>query len=386
MLIAGEASGDALGASLMSALRSCSSRSFRFSGVGGELMSAEGLASLFPMNDLAVMGLAEVLPRLPLLLHRIAQTVDHAKAERPDAVVSIDAPSFGLRVTEKLQGLDIPRVHYVAPQLWAWRPGRAQRLKQRTDSILALLPFEPEFFRSYGLDCHFVGHPAVERVAAISEEPSAVRARLDIAPGRPVLVLLPGSRHGEVARLLPAFREVAVRVAQKFPALAVLLPTVDNVAAEVRQRTLDWPIDVRVLEGPTERLASFRAADVALAASGTVTLELALSRTPMVVAYRANPMTAALVRRLITVEHVAMPNILVGSDVVPEFIQERCRPDLIAASIVDLLDNPNARASQIQALSEIARMLGAEGERPSLRAARAVLEVMESRHTTIQGN
>lgn len=385
MLIAGEASGDALGASLMTALRASSDSPVRFTGVGGELMAAEGLVSRFPMRELAVMGLAEVLPRLPQLLRRVSEMVAYAKTERPDAIVTIDAPSFGLRVTEKLRGQGFPRIHYVAPQLWAWRPGRARRLGQRTDCLLALLPFEPEFFRSYDIDCQFVGHPAVERVAAIGEARDEVRERLGLDPAQPVLVMLPGSRHGEVTRLLPVFRSVAERLLSVRSDLVVLLPTVSNVAEEVHQQLASWAVPHRILQGE-ERLASFRAADVALAASGTVTLELALSGTPMVVAYKANALTAALVRRLIRVSHVSMPNILLGDEVVPEFIQESCRAELIADGIAQLFDDCSARQRQVAALTCIARMLGADGERPSLRAASAVLEVIEHHRTQIQGN
>ena len=379
MLVAGEASGDALGASLMAGLRQRSPLPVRFSGIGGELMTAAGLDSLFPMRELSVMGLAEVLPRLPRLLGRIGETVAMARSGRPDALVTIDAPSFGLRVGAKLRGEGIPRIHYVAPQLWAWRPGRARRLGEKTDCLLALLPFEPEFFRRFDIDCRFVGHPAVERMIATATDQPKDKAHFGLGAEQPTLLMLPGSRQGEITRLLPVFQAVVARLRRRWPDLAVLLPTVENVAAEVRRSVADWPSPPLVVQDGADRMAAFGAADFALAASGTVTLELALSGTPMVVAYRANPLTAALVRRLIKVDHVAIPNILLGGGVVPEFIQEHCQPEPIAEALAHLLDDPSARAEQCEQLAQMARMLGSDGEPPSLRAARAVLEVIESR-------
>lgn len=349
-------------------------------------MAAEGLATRFPMHELAVMGLAEVLPRLPRLLRRVAETAAYVKTERPDAIVTIDAPSFGLRVTEKLQGLGIARIHYVAPQLWAWRPGRARRLRQRTDCLLALLPFEPEFFAAYDIPCRFVGHPAVERVAAVCEKTDAIRRRLGLVGEKPVLVMLPGSRQGEVKRLLPVFCSVAENLMDEWGGLTVLVPTVSNVVEDVRHQLDGWSVPHRVLDGGVDRLASFRVADVALAASGTVTLELALSGTPMAVAYRANPLTAALVRRLIKVRHVAIPNILLGREVVPEFIQEDCQPDKITAGLAKLLANKNVRDQQVDDLAQISGLLGAGGLRPSLRAANAVLEMINDRCTQLSRN
>ena len=386
MLVAGEASGDALGASLMVALTQLSPDPIRFSGVGGELMAAAGLNSAFPMRELAVMGIAEVLPRLPSLLRRIDQTVDLAISGRPDALVTIDAPSFSLRVSRRLSGQGIPRVHYVAPQLWAWRPGRAKRLAERTDVLLALLPFEPEFFRGFGVDCRFVGHPAVERVSAVDVGRLEARQLFGLDAEQPVLALLPGSRHGEIKRLLPVYRSVCERLRAQRGDLAFVLPTVSNVAAEIRQAIAGWSIPVAVVEGLENRISAFRAADAALAASGTVTVELALAGTPMVVCYRANPLTAALVRRLLKVSYVAMPNILVNGPVVPEFIQENCRPDAVAEATGRLLDDSAERSRQREALARIAGDLGAGGEAPSLRAARAVLEVLQHRGVQTHGS
>ena len=376
VLVAGEASGDVLGAKLIAALRQRYGGELRFSGVSGPRMAAEGLDSLFPISDLSVMGLAEIFPRVPLLLRRLRETTAHVKAVRPAALITIDAPGFSFRLAKRLAGAGVPLIHYVAPQVWAWRPGRARHLAEQIDHLLALLPFEPDFFSGYGLPCEFVGHPVIEEVAAAPGDGPGFRLRLGLPADALVLAMLPGSRLGEASRLLPVFASVAALLYAARPNLQVVIPTVEQVAGLVAASLRSWPMPTHLIEGAPDRADAFAAADVALAASGTVSLELALRRIPTVVAYRTNPLTAVLVRRMLTVPYVALPNILANRAVMPEFLQEACRPGPIAGALAKFLDDPAQRARQRDALVGIAEMLGRGGIPPSLRAADAVLQVI----------
>ena len=376
VLVAGEASGDVLGAKLIAALRQRYGGELRFSGVSGPRMAAEGLDSLFPISDLSVMGLAEIFPRVPLLLRRLRETTAHVKAVRPAALITIDAPGFSFRLAKRLAGAGVPLIHYVAPQVWAWRPGRARHLAEQIDHLLALLPFEPDFFSGYDLPCEFVGHPVIEEVAAAPGDGPGFRLRLGLPADALVLAMLPGSRLGEASRLLPVFASVAALLYAARPNLQVVIPTVEQVAGLVAASLRSWPMPTHLIEGAPDRADAFAAADVALAASGTVSLELALRRIPTVVAYRTNPLTAVLVRRMLTVPYVALPNILANRAVMPEFLQEACRPEPIAGALAQFLDDPAQRARQRDALVGIAEMLGRGGIPPSLRAADAVLQVI----------
>jgi lipid-A-disaccharide synthase len=373
-LVAGEPSGDALGASLMAGLRKLRP-DVRFAGIGGERMAAEGLESLFPMAELAVMGLAEVLPRLPNLIRRIRQTAAAVAGMRPAALVTIDAPDFCFRVARKLKGRGIPLIHYVAPTVWAWRPGRAAKIARFLDHLLVLLPFEPPYFQREGLPCTFVGHPVVES-GADRGDGARFRAAHGIPAEAPLLCVLPGSRMGEVTRLLPVFREAVVLLAGRHPDLRVVVPTVANVAATVRDAVAGWPVPVVAVEGQGARYDAFAASNAALAASGTVALELALAGTPTVIAYRVNALTAWLARRLIRVPYVNLVNILLDTAAVPELLQEDCRPDRLAASLLVLLDDPVARRHQREDAARALRMLGHGGPSPGDRAAEAVLEIV----------
>ena len=362
-----------MGARLIAALRQRHPGDLNFSGVGGVQMAGQGLDSLFPIADLSVMGLAEILPRIPLLLRRLRETCRHVKAARPAALITIDAPGFSFRLAKCLAGERIPLIHYVAPQVWAWRPGRARHLAGRIDHLLALLPFEPDFFREYDLPCDFVGHPVIEGVAEAPGEGPGFRRRLAIPADAPVLALLPGSRVGEASRLLPVFAEVAALLHAQRPGLQVVIPTVEQVAHVAAAAVGAWSMPTHLVQGTAGRADAFAAADVALAASGTVSLELTLRGIPTVVAYRTNPFTAALMRRMLTIPYVALPNILVEKAVVPEFLQEDCRPEPIAGALARLLDDPEQRLGQQKALARVAEMLGRGGTLPSLRAADAVL-------------
>jgi len=375
-IIAGENSGDALGASLMQALTRKTGGDVRFAGVGGPEMEALGLSSLFPMQDLAVMGVFEILPRLALLLKRMTQAADAVERINPDVVVSIDAPDFCFRVIKKIKarGVQAPVVHYVAPTVWAWRAGRAAKVAGFLDHLMCLLPFEPPYFHREGLDATFVGHPVVTQTF----EPSqgvAFRQRHNIAPDAPVLCVLPGSRNGEVTRLLAVFEKAVQRLCAQFPGLTVVIPVVSHVSAHVRATVSTWPAPTLVVDAD-EKKAAFCASDAALAASGTVTLELAMAGVPHVIGYRVNALTAFVGKMLIKTPYVNLINICLGREAVPEFIQENCTPDNLAREVARLLDDEGARAAQCALASEALTQLGRGGAAPGERAADVVLNVM----------
>lgn len=380
-LIAGEPSGDALGARLMTALKSKTGGRVRFAGIGGPAMIGQGMESLFSMQELAVMGLAEVLPRIFQLKRRIDETVATVKAAHPDVLVTIDAPDFCLRVAKRLKGQGVALAHYVAPSVWAWRPGRARKVAAFLDHLMTLLPFEPPYFAREGLAATFVGHPVLESGADRGDGPG-FRKRHGIAPNASVLVLLPGSRRGEIARLIGAFGETFAALRQAKPGLVGVLPTVDAVRADVEAAVARWPAQPIVVTGETEKFAAFAAAAAALAASGTVALELAMAKTPMVIAYRMNPATAWLARRLIRVRFVTLLNLVLDRAAVPELLQNDCVPDKLAAAVARLLDDPAARTEQVAATTAALAALKPEGALPSEKAAEVVLSLVHSKSAT----
>jgi lipid-A-disaccharide synthase len=375
MLVCGEPSGDQLGAELMAGLKALTGGSVRVVGVGGTAMQAQGLQSLFPLDDTAVMGLREVVPRIPAILRRVRQASDFALANRPDAVVLIDSPDFTHRIAQRLKRTDrsIRTVNYVAPQVWASRPYRARRMARYFDLVLALLPFEASFFESRGLHAIFVGHPVIERARRMVGG-DALRARLGVASDATVLAVLPGSRMNEVRLLLPRFRDAVARVARDTPHLVCLLPTVPHVAAAVRERAGNWPVPLHILDDEADKFAAFDTAAAALAASGTVTTELALAGTPMVVAYRLGWLTYLLARPFITARFATLGNIILDRAAIPELLQNQCTGERLAHALVPLLRDTPVRRKQIAELKLITESLGAGGEEPSLRAARALLE------------
>lgn len=376
-IIAGEPSGDQLGGRLMAALREETGGAVEFAGVGGESMGDEGLRSLFPLAELAVMGLAEVLPRVPNLLRRIRQTVADIEGRRPAAVVTIDSWGFTGRVAKALKrrGSTIPRIHYVAPMVWAWGPGRARHLADRLDLLLTLLPNEPPYFEAVGLRAVHVGHPVIES-GADRGDGAAFRRRHGIPGEAPLLCVLPGSRLSETSRLLPVFEGALTLLKERFPTLRALVPTTGTVAGEVAAAASSWPLPALVIEGRAEKYDAFAAADVALAASGTVALELALAEVPSVITYRVAPLTAAIGRRLISVKYVNLINLLLDRPVVPELLQDDCRPEKLAADVATLLEDAGARRAQKEGLREGLARLGYGGPSPSRRAARAVLDAI----------
>ena len=376
-IVSGETSGDNLAGRLMAALKRETGGRIRFAGVGGPQSERQGLASLFPMSDLSVMGLAEVLPHLPRLLRRINETARAARELAPDAVVTVDSPGFCLRLAQHLRGSGIPVIHYVAPQLWAWGPFRAKKLKKRLDHIMALLPFEVPFFAQYGIPATYVGHPAID-AGAEHGDGSAFRTRHKISVDTPLLCVLPGSRAGEV--MLPVFGEAVALLKQKHPDLRIVIPAVDSVAGLVRDMTKDWPLPVLLVSDMAERFDVFAASNAAMAKSGTVTLELALAGVPMVVAYRISPTSAFIVRRMgVAVEHASLVNLLLGRQVVPEFLQEECTGANIAEGVDEILSSETVRAAQQKDFAAVVKALGSPTPSPSERAAKVVLDIVQGR-------
>jgi len=378
MLICGEPSGDLLGAQLMAALRQLAGEDLAITGVGGLAMAREGLQSLFPLDATAVMGLREVVPAIPAILRRVKQATDFALRTRPDAVVLIDSPDFTHRIARAIKRRDptIRTVNYVAPQVWASRPYRARAMARYFDLVLALFPFEVPFFEKYGLKAAFAGHPVIERRARMTGG-AALRTRLGIAADAPLLALLPGSRSSEIRFIFPVFRQAVEILAGRMPGLVTILPTVPHVAAKVRAAAQGWPTPLHIVENEDDKYAAFDTANVALAASGTVTAELALARTPMVVAYKVGALTYALANWLMTVPYMTLVNILLGRAAVPEFKQDEAQPQVLAAELEKLFTDNAARAAQIAADEEFAQILGAGGEAPSLRAARILLDFIK---------
>ncbi len=374
-VVAGEASGDALAARLMAALKTATGGRVRFAGIGGARMAEQGLASLFPMGELSIMGFAEVVPRIPRLLRRLRQSARAVRRLRPDVVVTVDSPGFGFRLARRIRATGVPIVHYVAPQLWAWRPGRARHMAPLIDRLLVLLPFEPDFFKDFGVPCRYVGHPVIEAGLTGGDGPG-FRARHGVGAQTPLVCVLPGSRHTEVARHLPVFGRALGRLARSHAGLATVVPLAPAVAPAVRAAALEWPVPVILLEGGDEKADAFAACDAALAKSGTGTLELALADLPMVVAYRVGALTAAIVRRLIRVPYASLPNILLGRALVPELLQTNCTASELAEALDALLSDAGSRAAQREGFAEIRGLISPDGATPSERAAAAVLEVI----------
>ena len=376
-VIAGEASGDALGAALLAGLKSLLP-DLQVRGIGGPLMQAEGLHSLFPMDELSVMGLAEVLPRYAHLKRRIREAAADVLAAAPNALITIDSPDFVLRVARIVRAArpDLRTIHYVAPSVWAWRPGRAAKMAHVIDHVLALLPFEPPYMTAAGMTCDFVGHPVVSAPRASAAEAQAFRA--DPGGGGPLVLALPGSRRGEVARLAPVIGGVLDRVRAVHPQVQVVLPTLRSVAAMVEDLTADWPVRPRIIEAPEAKRAAFAAADVAIAASGTVSLELAANGVPMVIAYDMHPVTMWLMQRMARVDTVTLVNLVSDTRVVPEFLGDRCTADLIAPALLGLIGPGPAREAQRAAMRLTMERLGEGGDPPGLRAARSVLAAIKT--------
>jgi len=373
---AGEPSGDRLGAALLAGLKTLVPDA-QFRGVAGPLMQSEGMESLFPIEDLSVMGIAEVLPKYRHLMRRINETAQAAIDWQPDVMITIDSPDFSLRVAKRVRAASSMRtVHYVAPTVWAWRPERAEKMAAHIDHVLALFPFEPPFMEAAGMDCDFVGHPIVTEPVPTADEVAAFKAAHQ-GDANGLLTVLPGSRKGEVERLIPVFSQVLKDA--RLRDMQIVLPTLPNLADTVRKMARDLPGKPIVLTGEGQgadqaahaRRVALAASDLALAASGTVSLELAAARTPMVIAYDMNWISRAIIKRKLLIDTVTLVNLVSETRAVPEFIFEDCQPQAIADALMALRTDPSA---QTTAMEVTMQRLGEGGDPPGLRAARAVLD------------
>ena len=362
-LIAGEPSGDRLGAALMAGLKSLLP-GLEFAGVGGPLMQAMGMTSLFPMDELSVMGIAEVLPKYVHLKRRIAEAAAAALTYGPAALITIDSPDFCLRVAAIVKEAqpNLRTIHYVAPSVWAWRPGRAGKMARVIDHVLALLPFEPPYMTAAGMTCDFVGHPVVSEIPTKASKP-------DFGDS-PLILVLPGSRRAEVTRLAPVFGQTMAAVLARYPKARIVLPTLAAIAPLVTQLTKSWRAPPQIITDAAQKRTAFTMANAALAASGTVSLELAAHGCPMVIAYDMHPVSLWLMQRMARIDTVTLVNLVSETRAIPEFIGRNCHADLIAPALLDVLEDPSR---QMQAMQRTMDLLGRGGEPPGLRAARSVL-------------
>jgi len=381
-IVAGEHSGDQLGGKLIAALKAQCEIPIVFTGVGGEAMEKQGLDTIFPLSDVAVMGPLAILARLPKLVRRVYQAVAAGLQADADAVIIIDSPEFTHPIAKRLRKRQplIPIIGYVSPSVWAWRPGRARKMRPYVDHLLAILPFEPAAHeRLGGPPCTYVGHPLIEKVDWIkSLDAQELARRLGLAPGKPVLLVLPGSRPTEVRRLMPPFGEAVRLIQDRAGPLEVIIPAVASVRPLIEAGLPNWPLAPHIVDGEGDKFKSFRLARAALAASGTVTLELALSGVPMVVAYRVDAV-AKRMRFLMKVPSVVLANLVLGENVFPEFLQEDCTPEKLAAATVPLLQaGTPERERQMAGLRQISGKMMLEGATPSGRAAETVLAVLDA--------
>ncbi len=380
-LVAAEESGDQLGAALMRMLKQRTAGMVRFAGVGGREMAAEGLASPFPIDELAIIGFAAIPQQLPRILRRIRETASLVVEAKPHALVIIDSPDFSHRVARRVRAAapSIPIIDYVSPSVWAWRPGRARAMRAYVDHVLALLPFEPEAHRRLGgPPCTYVGHPLLEQVSRLRPNVEEEERRLSDPP---VVLVLPGSRKGEIRRLLATFGKALGLLAGAGTPSEIVLPTLPHLAERVAAGVADWPLKPRIVIDATEKYAAFRAARAALAKSGTVTLELALAGVPMVTAYRVSLLEEIVARLAITVPSAILPNLILGENAVPEFLQRDCTAENLTRAMTPLLTDSPARRAQIEAFSRLDTIMrlennhvdGGKTQAPSARAAEIVL-------------
>jgi lipid-A-disaccharide synthase len=375
-LVATEESGDRLGGGLMKALRDRFGDRVMFAGVGGRDMAAKGLASLFPIEDLSIMGLATIPQRLPLILRRIREVTKAVLQSEPDVLVIIDSPDFTHRVARRVRAANssIPIIDYVSPSVWAWRPGRAKAMRGYIDHVLALLPFEPEAHRTLGgPPCTYVGHPLVESLAALRPNDDEQRRR-DATP--PVLLVLPGSRRSEIRHHMEAFGETLGRLRSEGEAFDLILPTTPHLRDTVEAALKAWPIQPRVVMTDVEKRAAFRSARAALAKSGTVTLELALAGVPMVTAYRGTAIEAWVARRMVRTPTVILANLVIGENVIPEFMQEDCVPEKLTPALRAILGETPIRKRQLDAFARLDDIMSTGDLSPSERAADIITATM----------
>jgi lipid-A-disaccharide synthase len=390
VLVAGEESGDQLGAPLMRALKERTGGRVRFAGVGGREMAAEGLVSPFAIDELAIIGFAAIPRQLPLILRRIRDTANLAVAAQPDALVIIDSPDFTHRVARRVRAAApaIPIIDYVSPSVWAWRPGRARAMRGYVDHVLALLPFEPQAHtRLGGPPCTYVGHPLMDRLAQL--RPGAMEAARRLAEP-PIVLALPGSRGTEIRRLLATFGQALDLLATRLLAAGrqppdIVLPTLPHLRERITAATAGWRLRPRIIVDLEDKQAAFRVARAALAKSGTVTLELALAGVPMVAAYKVSLIEEMVARIAIQVPSVILPNLILEENVVPEFLQRDCTPQKLSAALAPLLSDSPQRRAQIDAFGRLDAVMGGEGASPSSRAADIVLR-LAGRGAVVEGS
>lgn len=377
-LVAGEPSGDALAAKLMAGLKQCQpNQEFEFIGVGGPLMAEEGLNSLFPMDELTIMGIAEVVPKIPQLLKRIDETAKAALTSNPDIFISVDAPDFSFRVAKKLKNASFPKVHYVAPSVWAWRPGRAKKVADLYDHLLTLLPFEPPYFEKEGLSATFIGHSVIETGADLGDG-QVFRQRYNLAEDATLMMVLPGSRRSEVSRHLDIFKDTVGLVQKQIEDIVIVLPVISKSADTVREHVKTWPMKTILIDGEQEKYAAMAASNISLAASGTVGLELALAKLPGIIAYKMHPITAYLARKFVKLDYVNLINILLKQEIVPELLLEHCTATNLAPALLEILQNKDRQSAQIEGYQKAMAMLGVGKDAPGVRAAEVVLSLIGS--------
>lgn len=377
-LIAGEPSGDLLGSRFMRAMQKKTNNQVEFFGVGGESMENAGLKSLFDISDLAIMGLAEVIPSIPKVLKLIKQTVADIEAKKPDVIISIDSWSFGSRVQKAVRKkkLGIPQVHYVAPQVWAWKKKRAQTMYKYVDLLMTLLPQEPKYFTPYKLDAVCVGHPVIES-RVVDGDAAAFKHKYDIADDKTIISILPGSRHNEVSRLLPVFLDAAEQLYEKHPNMHFVIPTVKTVAGRIKEMCKNSKLPLTIVEDEDNRYNAFKASTAAIAASGTVALELAIVDVPHIVAYKVSPLSAMLAKRFLHIQFVNLSNIILGREIIPELLQERCVAGNIRSYIEGLLNHNDWYDKQIDGFKKLRTLLGMGNQTPSEKACDVILELLK---------
>lgn len=376
-LIAGEPSGDLLGSRLMRALRGKTDGKVEFFGLGGDTMEAEGLNSLFDISDLAIMGLVEVIPSIPKVLRHIRNTVADIERVQPDIVITIDSWSFCARVHKALRKrkTGIPQLHYVAPQVWAWKKKRARTMYKYIDALMTLLPQEPKYFTPYHLKTVFVGHPVIES-EVLHADGEAFRRRFDIPADKKIITVLPGSRKTEVSRLLPVFLASARQLLEKGGDFYFVIPTVKTVSSQVKEMVKDCGLPLQVVETQADRYDAFRASEAAIAASGTVALELAICHIPHVIAYRVSRLTAWIIAKIMKIQFVNLTNIMLGRLIVPELLQEQCVCGNITANISELLQKGDLYEREMEGFAKVKQTLSSGTQTPSENAADFVLELI----------
>ena len=381
-VIAGEVSGDIIGARLIREIKRLQKDKFSFTGVGGDQMASEGVQSLFPISEMAVMGIFELVPHVPNLMRRIHETVQDIIAKKPVAVISIDSKAFTMRVAkliqkkQKVSNKKIKLIHMVAPTVWAWRPGRAKHISKFLDHLLTLFPFEPPFFRQHGLPTTFIGHPLAEQPEGCG---SIYRDTHHVDQVTKIISLLPGSRPGEIRRLLPTFKKTLELLLKKYPKIHLVIPTVVSVEGLLRRETLGWETPVSIITDPEMKLNALASSSVALAASGTVTLELALAKVPSVIAYKVNPLSAIIGCFLVNKDAVVLPNKLIGKEIFPLYLQWKCTPNNLYKAATQKIEYPTDQLIEVS--DAIRSMLRANGQSSQSLAAQTIISLVEGGKT-----